>query len=184
MPLDASRLSVGAIAPETSHPNVRLDAPQHGARELVRAVARALDEDDLCGALGILNARTRFRYTGLYRAEPPLLRNVQLFDRENPALRQVDELRRIDETYCSIVCATELPFNTANAPLDERLGTHPARDTVISYAGVPLRLPSGRPWGVLCHYDSRPRLLPPAELAALAAVSPVLLQWAMEHVPA
>ena len=179
MSLEASRAPIGPL--DTAHPNVRLDAP-HTARDLVRAVTRALEDDGICAALGLLNARTRFRYTGLYRADPPLLRNLELFDRENPTLRQVDELRPIDDTYCSIVCATEAPFNTANAPLDERLGAHPARDSVISYAGVPLRLPSGRAWGVLCHFDRRPRLLPPAELAALAAVSPVLLRWAMEHI--
>src|SRR5690349_7006368 len=38
------------------------------------------------GALEFLNARTRYRFTGIYHAEPPLLRNLFLFDRENPSL--------------------------------------------------------------------------------------------------
>ena len=47
----------------------------------------------IIGALRFLNARTRYRYTGLYHAEPPFLRNVQLFDRENPTLNVSGELK-------------------------------------------------------------------------------------------
>src|SRR5580693_1888844 len=39
------------------------------------------------GVLGYLNARTRFRFTGIFWAEAVHLRSVLLYDRENPGLR-------------------------------------------------------------------------------------------------
>ena len=58
---------------------------------------------------------------------------------------------------------------------------HPARGSVISYAGVPLRLASGRAWGALCHFDIRPRLLLGAELEILHAAAPLLMSWLHDH---
>lgn len=133
----------------------------------------------MSAAIGLLNARTRFRYTGVYRAEPPDLQNLCLFDRENPTLNVSGDVHPIEATYCSIVCATGQPFGTPDAPADPRLRGHAALETVLSYVGVPLRRPSGVPWGVLCHWDPRPRLLPPREGEVLTAVSPVIARWAI-----
>jgi GAF domain-containing protein len=148
---------------------------------LVRAVERELEECGIGAAVELLNGRTRFRYTGIYRAEPPRLRNVYLYDRENPTLNVSGAVTPIETTYCSITCATDAPFTTPDAGADPRLAAHPARESVISYAGVPLRLPGGRAWGTLCHFDVRPRLLPPHELDALASVAPVIARWAIAH---
>ena len=148
---------------------------------LLAAVQRALDEQGLGAALALLNGRTRFRYTGVYRAEPPLLRNVRLFDRENPTLNVSGDATPIEATYCSIVCATNAPFDTPDALRDSRLAGHPALGAVQSYCGVPLPRGGGIAWGVLCHWDPRPRLLPPGERDALRRVAPVIARWAIER---
>lgn len=148
---------------------------------LIREVERALEERGIGGAVELLNARTRFRYTGIYRAEPPLLRNLYLFDRENPTLNVSGATTPLETTYCSITCATDAPFATPDAGADERLTAHPARESVISYGGVPLRRPGGGAWGTLCHFDVRPRLLPPHEADVLAKVAPILARWAIAH---
>ena len=148
---------------------------------LARAVERALEERGLTAAIALLNARTRFRYTGVYRAEPPELYNLCLHDRENPSLNVSGEVHPIEATYCSIVCATGQPFETPDALNDPRLRGHAALDTVLSYAGVPLRRPSGVPWGVLCHWDPRPRLLSSSESESLALVAPLIARWAIAH---
>jgi hypothetical protein len=158
--------------------------PAGAADALVRAVERALEERGIGAAVGLLNARTRFRYTGVYRAEPPDLRNICLYDRENPALNMSGIVHPIESTYCSIVCATGEPFETPDAPRDPRLAGHPALETVLSYVGVPLRRPSGVPWGVLCHWDPRPRLLPPHEADVLTRVAPILARWAIAQADA
>lgn len=158
-------------------------SPPHG--EIVACVAAAvaarLHAHGASSALELLNARTRFRFTGVYRAEPPLLRNIFLVDRENPAINVSGAVCPLDETYCAITCAREAAFATRDATHDARLVEHPARDSVISYAGVPLRLPGGRAWGTLCHFDLRPRLLPPTELAVLDAAAPVFVRWLRER---
>lgn len=123
-------------------------------------------------ALAWLNARTRFRFTGLYRVDPPLLRNLELFDRENPHINVSGEVRKLDDTYCALVYYSG-PFDTPDSARDDRLNGHPSRASVISYAGVPLRRENGEVWGTLCHFDVRPRLLPRGERRLLESVGPV-----------
>jgi hypothetical protein len=139
--------------------------------------ATLLHERGLLHALGYLNERTRYRFTGLYRVDPPMLRNVGLFDRENPDIDVSGAVTKLDETYCSITCATAKPFTTMDAPRDERLVAHAARDSILCYAGVPIRFEGGRPWGSLCHFDLRPRLRSADELCALETVAPVVAGW-------
>jgi hypothetical protein len=153
-----------------------------GATAIVAAMATRMHDRGATGALEFLNARTRYRFTGIYRAEPPFLRNVFLYDRENPLLTLTSgAVTAIDDTYCGIVVANELEFATGDAGNDPRLTAHPARASVISYAGVPPRLASGRAWGTLCHFDVRPRLLPPGEIAVLHAAAPLVVCWLREH---
>lgn len=155
--------------------------PRDATAYVVREVRARLGKNGVLAALVWLNARTRFRFTGLYRAEPPMLRNLYLVDRENPALNLSGRVAPLDETFCSIVCARDADFMTRDARRDARLIEHPARHAVISYAGVPVRL-AGDVQGTLCHYDLRPRLLPPTELGLLDAVAPVFADWLADHV--
>ena len=139
------------------------------ARRLLGSGPRAVVD-----VLAALNARTRFRFTGLYRVEPPILRNLVLFDRENPQLRAGGVCCALDDTYCALVASGGAPFTTADAPNDPRLTAHAARTSVLSYVGVPVRGPSGRVEGTLCHFDARPRLAPAGEMAVLEAVAALL----------
>jgi len=101
-----------------------------------------LERYGVSAVLALLNARTRYRFTGVYRMEPPLLRNVHLYDRENPSL-------------------------------DGSGGSDPlvAPDAMLSSLGVPIRGADGRVSGTLCHFDSRPRLVPAGEELVLARVA-------------
>jgi GAF domain-containing protein len=136
-----------------------------------------LKTSEVVRALAYLNARTRFRFTGIYRVEPPMLRNVHLFDRENPTLNVSGNTSRLDDTYCSITSRTPRGFTTPDAGSDRRLEGHAARDSVISYCGVPIRMEDGRVWGTLCHFDVRPRLIPVAEVPVLESVVTLFAEW-------
>ena len=142
--------------------------------------AVTLKADGALAALRYLNLRTRFRYTGVYHVEPPLLRNLYLFDRENPHLNVSGEIAPLEVTYCGIGLATNAPFATTDAPQDERLLHHAARESIISYSGVPIRLTNGQAWGSLCHFDVRPRLLSAEELRLLEATAELLGHWVAE----
>ena len=160
---------------------VSVEPRDAATRRVVREVRARLRDHGALATLCWLNARTRFRFTGLYHAEPPLLRNLYLVDRENPSLNVSGEICPLDDTYCAITCAQDADFTTSDARRDARLVEHPARRSVISYAGVPVRLSGGASWGTLCHYDLRPRLLPPTELVHLDAVASVFGDWLAEH---
>lgn len=129
-------------------------------------------------ALAYLNSRTRHRYTGVYRFAPPMLRNVALFDRENPSLTTGCDVP-MEETYCSIVGARTAPYAMEDARNEEDLVMHPARLSVVSYCGVPLFGDDGTCIGTLCHFDDRPRLIPfdelPLLMEAARAVAPLVL---------
>ena len=136
--------------------------------------AAIVSTDSVSAALAFLNGRTRFRFTGIYQVDPPHLRNVLLFDRENPAMNLSGEVTRLEDTYCALTYASG-PFETADAPRDGRLVNHASRNSIISYTGVPVHLPTGHLWGTLCHFDVRPRLLPQDERSFLQAVGPLLV---------
>ena len=147
-------------------------------RTTLRAQWRALlAGQGIRGVLGHLNARTRFRFTGLYRAEPPRLHNLCLYDRENPSLQLKDDITRLEATFCSVVCDRNAPLAIADAARDERAREHPASDSFLSYVGVPVRHGSDRVWGTLCHFDPRPRIVPPGEIDVLESAAAVIADW-------
>ncbi|HUQ20922.1 MAG TPA: GAF domain-containing protein [Gemmatimonadaceae bacterium] len=142
---------------------------------VISAFCELLDQSGLHAALAYLNARTRFRFTGVYRCDPPILVNQCLYDRENPSLLECGAIKPLAGTFCSIVIDTRMPFVTENSEADPRLEKYPVRHTVLSYSGVPIRSRGGQVVGVLCHYDLRPRLLSPEELENLESAAPLLL---------
>ena len=148
--------------------------PENATAEIVQAVVRSLNERGTRGALEYLNARTRYRFTGLYRVEPPMLKNICLFDRENPDIPCSGDVNTLDETYCCIVGETGKLFVTPDARTDARLAPRGARGGVISYSGVPV-VRDGVVVGTLCHFDLRPRLLWPQEVEVMEAVAPLLI---------
>lgn len=160
-------------APDAELADVRRVAPD---ALIARAVSNARSAlwRGAHAVLATLNARTRFRFTGLYRVEQPMLRNVALFDRENPMLRAAGQCSALTDTYCNIVAANALALAVADAATDGRLIGHPARGSVLSYVGVPVRDRAGRVAGTLCHWDTRPRLAPAGELVVLERVAALL----------
>lgn len=143
----------------------RHDAATRGPFPLGAGLDAALHRDGVAGLLAALNARTRYRFTGLYRVDPPLLRNVCLFDRENPWLCAGGDINTLDETYCALVAGGAGPVAIADAPRDRRY--LPQAPSVLAYLGVPVLGAGGEVWGTLCHYDVRPRVVPEGELPVL-----------------
>jgi len=140
-------------------------------------VAECLAHSGLRAVLSRLNARTRYRFTGLYRIDVPFLRNEALYDRENPSLNVGGDVCLLRETYCGIVWETQAPYSVADALGDEQLAAHAARLSVQSYLGVPVLRGDGSPWGTLCHFDVRPRLAPPGEAEVLRAAAAAISPW-------
>jgi GAF domain-containing protein len=141
------------------------------ALDTARISAGILSVRGPVAALRFVNARTRFRFTGIYRAEPPFLRNVHLYDREKHGVNVSGEVSGLDETYCGLVWEADRPFSTRDSLTDARVASHAARVRVQSYCGVPIRRQGGQVWGTLCHFDVRPRLVPRAEVGLLELIA-------------
>jgi len=135
-------------------------------------IVHALRAETLMRALAVINSRARYRFTGLYRVDGRMLRNVALFDRENPGGNAHGDVCPVSDSYCSIVAATARPFMTFDARSDERLTRHLARAAMVSYAGVPVV--SAEASGTLCHFDSRPRIIPNGELEFMESIASAL----------
>jgi CheY-like chemotaxis protein/nitrogen-specific signal transduction histidine kinase len=137
-------------------------------------LGKILSTQGLHDALRFLNSRTPHRFTGLYRFEPPTLHNIALFDSETPGATKGADAP-MAETYCSIVGKHERGFTSEDTRHDDRLRTHPARTTIISYCGVLLRDAEGRPFGTLCHFDLVPSEVPIREMPLMEAAAPLLM---------
>jgi GAF domain-containing protein len=152
-----------------------------GEERLESTIARFaahLEADGLHTALGYLNSRTRFRYTGAYRFAPPLLCSIEIYDRENPTLGISAEVE-MRSTYCSIVELRHEPLAVDNAEEDARVSTHPAREKFAAYCGVPLRRPGGEPFGTLCHFDPRPRIGSSEQITLLERIAPLVAAYSL-----
>ena len=135
-----------------------------------------LRREGLGALLRFLNARTRHRFTAVYRFEPPWLRNVCTVDRENPELTLTADCR-IRESYCGFVFEQAERFTVADAAADPRVADHPKRDVLLAYCGVPVFDEAGACIGTVCHFDPRPRLTPPSELPLLECAASLVAPW-------
>lgn len=140
------------------------------------ALRAMLDCDGMHALLAALNGRTRYRFTGIYRVDPPLLRNVALHDRENPIHRLGGDINTLDETFCATTVSTAGPLVITDAPADARFAGHAACAGVHAYLGVPIRHTDGHVFATLCHFDPRPRLAPLGEHELLTDVAAMLAE--------
>jgi len=115
------------------------------------ALLELLEKRGLAAALAFLNARTPFRFTGVYRFDGDALRSVALFDRHDP-LEPRGSAAPLGETYGAITGRLNDALVVSDVRRDPR---HPwmRAHAVISYCGVPIRGELGEALGTLCHFD-------------------------------
>jgi hypothetical protein len=118
---------------------------------LIDDFERTLRSSGLHPALGLLNARTAHRFTGVYRFDGDWLRSVALFDRWNPeGFRGADAPMR--ETFCAIVPTQGSTLEVVDGATDKRFPWM-SENAVVSYCGTLIRSDAGDPFGTLCHFD-------------------------------
>ena len=116
----------------------------------IAAFTRMLTQRGVHAALGYLNSRTTHRYTGIFRFDGQYSRNLVLYDRYDPKVRQGQDVP-LAEAFCSLVGRQEEPLQILDATLDPRAWE--VDTLVVSYCGVLIRDSQGRIFGTLCHYD-------------------------------
>ncbi|MDM0069620.1 GAF domain-containing protein [Variovorax sp. J31P207] len=131
-------------------------------------------------ALAYLLSLTEYRYIGIWRFSEGKANAAVHFDKESPETTRATEVADT-ATYCCYVRESGQPFKTPNSLLDERVSAHPARDTVLTYCGVPVMDSTGAILGTLCHYDLVPRDPEQVNLELMLMVSSYLALGG--HVP-
>lgn len=149
----------------------------NSVKDLSAAFEDALRQAGLHGALRFLNTRTPHRFTGVYRYDGGMLRNVGLFDQFNPDVPGGDDAP-IDNTFCSLVPGFGGALAFADASRDRRV-SHVVTP-VVSYCGVQLFDAEGVPRGTLCHFDLKPCEPQTSEMQLLATLAPTLQRTLIE----
>lgn len=146
-------------------------------RSTESTLTEVLSRHGLHAALKLLNARTPFRYTGVYRFDGDMLRNVALFDRWAPQQPRGCDAP-MGETYCAITGKLNDSLLVSDGQRDPR---HPwmRGNSVVSYCGVPIRAESGIALGTLCHFDEKPCQSQGAEATFLMCIAEVFRPWVL-----
>ncbi len=128
----------------------------------------------LDGAVKWLNARTSYRYTGIYHLTDATMRMVAIFDRKGEDVTALTVIP-FGDSFCQFVMSDGV-FNANDIANDLRLTNHAFRDIVASYFGLPLFSEAGGFYGTLCHFDVVPNAVNDAEIAFLYSATPVLME--------
>lgn len=122
-------------------------------RDAYSELEKILSGGDVRGALAFLNSLGKHRFTALFVFDDELLRNVFVYDRENPDLEALPDIIPVEASYCVFVRDTCRTFRVENSVVDGRVDGHPKQAVVQSYCGVPILLPDGSLYGSICHFD-------------------------------
>jgi hypothetical protein len=140
------------------------------------AVRNVLASSGIRPALALLNERTEYRYTGIYKLSGDALRAAHVFDR---ACEYRSWLKAVplDKSFCQHAIE-QGEFTTGHVSKDQSLVNYrPYVGLVESYYGRLLRRDSGAPYGTFIHFDLEPRSIDAQEVAFLQEVTPMFLDY-------
>lgn len=139
------------------------------------ALRAAFDEHGLYGGLRHLNEPVEHRYTGVYRLQDAIFKNIALYDKEGQMRPEFLAEVPLEDSFCQFVVRDGL-FRTENSGEDHRLDGHKYQGVLLTYHGVPVLDDRGVLYGTLCHFDALRRNISDEDFE--------LLQQAARWVPA
>lgn len=147
--------------------------PRMSNERAVAQLKQILRTDGLRAALIFLNNLTSHRFSALYQFDNNTLRNLYFYDREHPEIESTDEIP-VTASYCVFLRNTGELFHTSDALRDERVRTHPKREKVQAYCGVPVLDAAGKLFGSICHFDLEPRIISDDDVDLMEAAALLL----------
>ena len=133
-----------------------------------------LSAEGLHPALRFVNLRTPHRFTGVYRYDGEMLRNLAMYDKFTPGLLRGDDAP-LAQTFCANVQGAGGTLEVLDGSSDERFPWM-ATSPVISYCGVEISDIDGRPFGTLCHFDTQRCQQRVSDIPLLTAAAPLIWQ--------
>ena len=141
--------------------------------QAVAEIKKILRNEGVRAALIFVNHLTEHRFSALYQFQNDILRNLYFYDREYPETETTDEIP-VTASYCVFLRDSGLLFHTSDALRDERVRTHPKREQLQSYCGVPVLDSEGKLFGSVCHFDIKARVIADEDVDLMEAVALLL----------
>ena len=140
------------------------------------AVRNVLASSGIRPALALLNDRTQYRYTAIYKLSGDALRAEHVFDRASE-YRSWLKAVPLDKSFCQHAIE-QGEFSTSHVSRDPSLVNYrPYVGLVESYYGRLLTHDSGTPYGTFIHFDLEPRSIPAEEIRFLREVIPQFIDY-------
>ena len=127
-------------------------------------------------ALALLNGRTQYRYTAIYKLSGDAMRAEHVFDR---SLEYRTWLKAVplDKSFCRHAIERG-EFVTGHVSEDQSLVSYrPYVGLVESYYGRLLTRERATPYGMFIHFDLEPRSIASTEISFLQEVTPLFLDY-------
>lgn len=139
------------------------------------AVRSVLATRGVRSALALLNDRTQYRYTAIYKLSGEAMHAVHVFDRSSE-YRSWLQAVPLSKSFCQHAIE-DGEFETRHASEDDRLRSRPYVGLVESYYGRLLCREGGAPYGTFIHFDVEPRSIDSTEVSFLQEVIPLFLDY-------
>jgi hypothetical protein len=149
-----------AVAPDTTD--------QH------EAFHRALSDQGMRPALALLNHRTSYRFTAIYKLVGSVLRAQCAYDR-TAEYRTWLMAVPLERSFCQYAIESG-EFMTSSVSADARLANRPYAGMVEAYYGQLLVRPDGTPYGTFIHFDLEPRSIAAEEIDFLRQTVPLFMK--------
>lgn len=135
-----------------------------------------VEQGGLAQGLQLLNAPIEHRYTGVYRLESGVLRNVELIDKEGEVKPEFLMAVPLEDSFCQFVLRDGV-FRTSDSGQEPMLKGHKYQGVLLSYTGVPIVSTSGELYGTLCHFDALKRDLSEEDFQTLKDAARILTSY-------
>jgi hypothetical protein len=140
------------------------------------AVRSALADYGIRRALAMLNDRTQYRYTAIYKLSGDSLNAEHVFDRASEYRTWLKAVP-LDKSFCQHAIE-QGEFVTSHVSKEKSLVSYrPFVGFVESYYGRLLTRDSGAPYGTFIHFDLEPRTIDAEEVTFLQQVTPMFLDY-------
>jgi hypothetical protein len=139
------------------------------------AVRNVLANRGIVPALALLNDRTQYRYTAIYKLSGEVMRAAHAFDRTSEYRTWLKAVP-LEKSFCQHAIESG-EFVTSHVSADKRLVDRPYVGFVESYYGRLLVRDGGTPYGTFIHFDLEPRTIAAQEISFLQEVVPLFLDY-------
>ena len=138
------------------------------------AFCRALTDRGIRSALALLNDRTSFRFTAIYKLVGSVLRAQHAYDRTSE-YRTWLMVVPLERSFCQYAVERG-EFMTSSVSEDPRLANRPYAGMVEAYYGQLLLRPDGTPYGTFIHFDLESRIITAEEIDFLRETVPLFMK--------